>query len=75
MSVLLEQRRGSVIAIVEDDGRGFDVESILNSVQPTRLGLHVMQERASLVGGRLTVESTPGMGTTVFIEILLDGRR
>ncbi len=75
VSVLLEQRRGSVIAIVEDDGRGFDVESVLTSGQPTRLGLHGMQERASLVGGKLTVESTPGIGTTVFIEIPLDGGR
>ncbi len=75
VSVLLEQRRDSVIAIVEDDGRGFDVESVLNSGQPTRLGLHGMQERASLVGGKLTLESTPGIGTTVFIEIPLDGKR
>ena len=74
VSVLLGQRRGSVIAIVEDDGRGFDVESVLTSGQPTRLGLHGMQERASLVGGKLTVESTPGIGTTVFIEIPLDSR-
>ena len=75
VSVLLEQRRNSVIGIVEDDGRGFDVESVLNSGQPTRLGLHGMQERASLVGGKLTLESTPGIGTTVFIEIPLDDGR
>jgi len=75
VSVLLEQRRGSVIAIVEDDGRGSDVESTLPSGQPARLGVHGMQERASLVGGKLTLESTPGIGTTVFIEIPLDGKR
>lgn len=75
VSVLLEQRRGSMIAIVEDDGRGFDVEGVLTSGQLKRLGLHGMQERASLVGGRLTVESTPGIGTTVFIEIPLDRGR
>ncbi len=74
VSVLLEQQRGSVIGIVEDDGRGFDVESALTSGQPTRLGLHGMQERASLVGGKLTLESTPGIGTTVFVEIPLDDR-
>jgi signal transduction histidine kinase len=73
VSVLLEQRRGSMIAIVEDDGRGFDVEGVLTSGQLKRLGLHGMQERASLVGGKLTVESTPGIGTTVFGEIPLDG--
>ena len=75
VSVLLEQRRGSVIGIVEDDGRGFDVEGVLTSGQLKRLGLHGMQERASLVGGKLTLESTPGIGTAVFIEIPLDDGR
>jgi hypothetical protein len=28
-----------------------------------------MRERAALLGGRLTIESTPGGGTTVFVEI------
>ena len=73
VSVLLEQRGDSVIGIVEDDGQGFDVEGVLTLRQLKRLGLHGMQERASLVGGKLTVESTPGIGTTVFIEIPLDG--
>ncbi|MFQ5812096.1 MAG: ATP-binding protein [Anaerolineae bacterium] len=75
VSVLLERRRDSVIGIVEDDGRGFEVEGVFTSGQPTRLGLHGMQERASLVGGKLTLESTPGIGTTVFIEIPLDDKR
>ncbi len=75
VSVLLEQRTGSVIAIVEDDGRGFDAESVLNLGQPARLGLHGMQERVALAGGKLTLESSPGIGTTVFIEIPLDGKR
>jgi len=36
-----------------------------------RLGLYGMEERASLVGGRLTVESAPGSGTTVVVEVPL----
>jgi signal transduction histidine kinase len=75
VSVLLEQRGDSVIGIVEDDGRGFDVESVLTSGQPARLGLHGMQERVAFAGGKLTLESSPGIGTTVFIEIPLDGGR
>lgn len=35
------------------------------------LGLYGMEERASLVGGRLTVESAPGSGTTVVVEVPL----
>jgi signal transduction histidine kinase len=74
VSVLLEQRDRSVHVIVEDDGRGFDVEGVLASGQPEqRLGLHGMRERAALLGGSLTVESGPGRGTSVFAAIPLGG--
>lgn len=72
VSVLLEYRGDSVVCIVEDDGRGFDVEKALKANDRRRLGLYGMQERISLVGGKLAVESTAGVGTTVFVEIPLD---
>jgi signal transduction histidine kinase len=31
-----------------------------------------MQERASLLGGKVTIESTPGTGTTVYVEMPLE---
>lgn len=71
VSVLLEHRGDSVHVIVEDDGRGFQVEEVLARGDTERLGLHGMRERASLLGGSLTVESAPGRGTTVFAEIPL----
>lgn len=72
VSVILEHRGRSVHIIVEDDGRGFDVEEVLRSGDADRtLGLHGMRERAALVGGSLTVESAPGRGTTIFAEIPL----
>ncbi|MDR5694787.1 MAG: histidine kinase [Armatimonadota bacterium] len=71
-SVLLEQRDHSLIAIVEDDGRGFDVEQILQESRlDAKLGLYGMIERADLIGGKLSIESRPGGGTTVFLEIPL----
>jgi signal transduction histidine kinase len=74
VSVLLEHRERSVHVIVEDDGKGFDVEAVLASGQTEhRLGLHGMRERAALLGGSLTVESGPGRGTSVFAEIPLGG--
>jgi len=73
VSVLLEYRGDSVVCIVEDDGRGFDVTSVLQANDMRRLGLYGMQERISLVGGKLAVESSAGVGTTVFVEIPLDG--
>jgi signal transduction histidine kinase len=68
-SVVLERRGDTLVAIVEDAGRGLDVEARLASEQS--LGLHGMRERALLVGGKLTIESSPGGGTTVFVEVPL----
>lgn len=68
-SLVLERRREALVAIVEDNGRGFEVDSLLAREQS--LGLHGMRERSFLVGGKLTIESSPGGGTTVFVEVPL----
>jgi signal transduction histidine kinase len=69
VSVLLENRGDSVVLIVEDNGKGFDVSQVMGSrAHAQNLGLYGMRERASLIGGTLTIESTPGVGTTVFVE-------
>jgi signal transduction histidine kinase len=76
VGVLLEAGDRSVILIVEDDGRGFDVSRTMGShVHQGNLGLYGMRERATLVGGTLTIESAPGEGTSVFAQIPLDSRR
>ncbi len=49
---------------IEDDGRGFRPDD----VPASRYGVVGMRERAARIDGRLTVESTPGVGTTVSIE-------
>ncbi|HXF84891.1 MAG TPA: HAMP domain-containing protein [Anaerolineales bacterium] len=67
-SILVEKRGGSVRAIVEDDGVGFDPSAQLGE---RHLGLLGMRERAELLGGTLTIESAPQSGTSVFIEIPL----
>ena len=46
---------------IEDDGRGFDVEGVVEN----RFGLLGMNERVRLLGGVLQVESAPGRGTRV----------
>lgn len=75
VSVLLENRGASVMLIVEDDGWGFDVDHLMNThPHAGNLGLYCMRERASLLDGTLTIESTPGSGTTVFVRIPLEGR-
>lgn len=68
LSVVVERQDGRAIAIVEDNGVGFDPE---RSAAAGRLGLIGMRERAALVGGRLEIESSPGKGTSVIIQIPL----
>jgi signal transduction histidine kinase len=50
---------------VQDDGRGFDPAG----VEPDRVGLTGIRERAALAGGRVTVETGPGGGTTLVVHI------
>lgn len=63
---------GCLWADVQDDGRGFDPESAHQGRD--RNGLVGMRERASLVGGRVTVTSAAGEGTTVRISVPLGDR-
>ena len=65
VSISLVRKDGSVSAVVEDDGRGFSPET------PRReaLGLVGMRERVGLVGGRISIESAPGAGTTLAVEV------
>lgn len=69
VSVILERQGEAVTAIVEDNGVGFDLDSIWKSpVKEKRLGLHGMQERVQLTGGHLTIESSPEIGTTIYAQ-------
>lgn len=54
---------------IKDDGRSFEVARILNGRGNKQLGLVGMRERVDMVGGTFGVESTPGIGTVVSVEI------
>jgi len=72
ISVILELREDRLLAIIEDDGCGFDVEAMMNTpIRERRLGFLGMQERVALVNGTLNIESTPDLGTTVYLRIAL----
>ncbi len=66
VSVLLNRREDRVVALIEDDGVGFDPVLAIHS---GRLGLLGMRERAEMVGGSLDIESSQGKGTTVVAEV------
>jgi signal transduction histidine kinase len=66
VDVLLERRDGSILLIIEDNGLGFDPEQALST---DRLGLLGIRERADMYQGSLTIESKPGSGTTLVVEL------
>lgn len=71
VSIIVECRQNFVHAIIEDNGSGFEAERVLSGTHGGggRLGLLGMQERVALVAGALEIESSPGVGTTVFARI------
>ena len=56
---------------IQDDGKSFRVERVLNPKERKRLGLLGMSERLEMIGGRFRVESTPGKGTTIEAQVPL----
>jgi len=55
---------------VSDNGKGFKLsESLVDLVRTGKLGLAGMEERARLLNGSIKIESEPGKGTTVMVEI------
>jgi signal transduction histidine kinase len=64
VSVVVQRLSDRAVAVIEDDGRGFD-----SSLAAGGMGLISMRERAELVGGSVRVESSPSGGTTVAVEV------
>jgi PAS domain S-box-containing protein len=72
VSILLQRHPDQVQLIVEDDGQGFDAQVILQRpLAGAHLGLHGMRERAALLNGSISIESSPGTGTTIYVNIPL----
>ncbi|MFE9024309.1 GAF domain-containing sensor histidine kinase [Streptomyces sp. NPDC007808] len=67
VDVTLDRRGGGAVLRVTDDGSGFDPKAIRRAGR--HLGLVSMRDRASGVGGTLTVESVPGKGTVIEMEV------
>jgi signal transduction histidine kinase len=64
VDVVMSEYDGGVMVEIKDDGAGFDATTP-RQAPPGHLGLLVMRERAEQSGGWCTVESEPGLGTTV----------
>jgi PAS domain S-box-containing protein len=66
IGILLERKAGMVRVFVEDNGIGFNPEDVQTD---EHVGLVGMRERAEMLGGTLTVESTLGRGTSIILEV------
>jgi len=69
VEVSIQKLRGRVCMKIKDDGKSFNVERTLHANGGKRLGLLGMRERLEMVGGKFTVESSPGKGTTILAQI------
>jgi signal transduction histidine kinase len=70
--VRISSRQGWVRLEVLDKGRGFTPPPLVGPEGTERvehIGLRGMRERVSLVGGTFTVESAPGAGTRIIVEV------
>ena len=67
ISIVLARKPGAVVAVIEDDGQGFDPKTVRDG----GFGLEGMRERVGLLDGRLQIESTEGSGTTLIAQVPL----
>jgi len=66
---------GAVLLEISDDGVGFDPATTTRRAGPVGHGLPGMRQRAELLGGQLTTDSTPGRGTVVRLRVPLTQER
>jgi len=64
VSLQIGQRDEKIILMIEDDGKGFDITSHKDGY-----GLNNLEARTKLLNGIMTIDSHPGKGTSVLIEI------
>jgi len=76
VSIVLERKADGLALVLEDDGIGFDPDNPGHKApggsQASGLGLSGMKERVALLDGTIAIESTPGKGSTIFVQIPLD---
>ena len=67
----LTQDQSTVRLEMSDNGVGFDPKQSPRHEPGSGLGLPGMRERVALVNGRLEIDSTPGKGTRIVVELPL----
>jgi signal transduction histidine kinase len=73
VKIKLESKDQKIVVLIEDDGKGFDAEYILNNRNERKsLGLLGIEERVTLLGGTFSIKSQIGQGTRLTIAIPLN---
>lgn len=67
---LEQQRLGRLVLQVNDDGRGFTAANADSSRSEGHLGLQLLYDLANDVGADLTIDSSPGVGTNLRLELM-----
>ena len=67
--VTIKKLPASLCVLIHDNGKSFDVKSVLSSKEKGPLGLIGMRERVEMVGGTFSINSSPKRGTTISAEI------
>ncbi|MFZ0929531.1 MAG: sensor histidine kinase [Syntrophobacteraceae bacterium] len=65
VDISLSKDGNGIELVISDDGVGMNLDHILQTSTTRSLGLTSMRERAELTGGRFSIESAPGEGTTI----------
>ena len=69
VNIYLGIKKSKIILLIEDDGKGFDIKSILESKKNTeRIGLLGIREKVISLKGHFNIRSKPGQGTQLSIE-------
>ena len=74
-SVIIKQREGMIDLTIEDNGRGFTLDSRRESANGSGFGLLGLTERARILDGSLAITSAPGKGTQIHFKMAGRNRR
>ncbi|MBN1865619.1 MAG: sensor histidine kinase [Victivallales bacterium] len=73
--VSIGMQSDAISMTVADNGKSFDIDYALKSTRAKRLGILGMRERVEMVGGAFAITSALGKGTTVSVQIPINGAR
>jgi signal transduction histidine kinase len=69
VDIILTKTGTEVALSISDNGIGFDKEMAISQRQVGHLGLQLLQDLARDMGASLVVDSTPGSGTNLYLEL------